>query len=143
MKHIYYVLLLFITYGSYAQQTFSFTYDEAGNQKIRQLICINCRTSDKNETQDLSLTESSDFPQISFYPNPVQEELYLKWQIDKNLYVNSIEVYTMQGQIVYSKQNLSQSDTANIVFSNFAQGIYNVLLIYNNGDKKDLKIVKK
>lgn len=49
----------------------------------------------------------------------------------------------MAGQLVSSKQKLQDSDNTTVEFQNLAQGIYNVILVYNNGEKKVLKVIKK
>ena len=68
-------------------QKIRFEYDEAGNQILRTW-CTSCSSRITNEPEkDFSKLEDSDlqkfFPQdvISYYPNPVKEELYLKWDI--------------------------------------------------------------
>lgn len=145
MKQLYTIVFLFIICGVKAQTTLSFDYDESGNQKLREIICVNCRTANgtDQEVTNQEFTESADFPQISFYPNPVQEELFIKWELNENLYISSLEVYNIQGQFIYSKDDLSQANTTSISFGNLAQGMYVVSLVYNNGEKKDLKVIKK
>ena len=85
-----------------AQDKILFSYDNAGNQ-IKRELCINCpsgtgKTTNVKPKEIIALTEDDlqkFFPDdlISYYPNPVKEELYLKWELkDENL-VNSIQVY--------------------------------------------------
>lgn len=145
MKYLFSIILL-ITWSSYSQNTLSFSYDSAGNQTVREIICINCNVGGKIATessQEENLEQSKEHTQISFYPNPVQEELYIKWINEDGQFVTSIDVYSLQGQMVYTQQNLSETDNTTVAFQNYAQGVYSVLLIYNNNEKKALKVIKK
>lgn len=73
------------TISSYSQNKILFEYDTAGNQ-IQRVLCINCEpgrgriAQNKKEiteltSEDLIKTYPGDL--ISYYPNPVKEELYL------------------------------------------------------------------
>ena len=156
MKHFLKVLLLLSGYCCYSQSDYGnveFRYDIAGNQIKRQLICVNCDTplrmanpgpvTAMDSVTDQDLTKSLEYKNVSYYPNPVLEQLYVKWNNDQNLYVNAIEVYSMAGQIVVSKENLKDQDHSIVEFQKMAQGIYNVILVYSNGERKDLKVIKK
>ena len=48
---------------------------------------------------------------ISYYPNPVREELYLKWELTKENKVSSIEVFSINGQRVNVYSNLEKENT--------------------------------
>lgn len=80
---------------------------------------------------------------MSYYPNPVREELYVKWKIETTKTVKSIEVYSMSGQILSSYSNLESTDITSVAFQSYPMGIYNLMLVYSNGETKTLKIVKK
>jgi outer membrane protein len=80
---------------------------------------------------------------ISYYPNPVREELYLKWELVNENKVSSIEVFTINGQRVNVYSNLEKENTKNIPFQEYPQGTYLVLLSYTNGDQKSITILKK
>ncbi len=96
MKHF----ILFILFGfsqfTSAQDRIIFSYDNAGNQITRSL-CLQCTTlKNSPKPKEIIALKEEDlqkfFPEdvISYYPNPVKEELYLKWELkDENL-VNSI-----------------------------------------------------
>ncbi len=62
----------------------TFSYDTAGNQTSRTL-CLKCVSKNGNETpKEVVALQEEDlqkfFPEdvISYYPNPVKEQLYLK-----------------------------------------------------------------
>ncbi len=91
-KKLFIVVLLASVIQLYGQEkTIEFSYDNSGNQTERK-ICINCSTASKtlNETtaEDFIPIDVNPTDQITYYPNPVQEELYLKWELinDKNKY---------------------------------------------------------
>lgn len=138
--------LLFQIY-CHGQEKISFQYDSSGNQIVRELICITCedpagRIKNSDEITESDFTTSI-YDQVKYYPNPVLETLYIQWQNKENNAVTSIEVYSMTGQLVTSKQNLVKEVTSAIEFQNLSQGLYNVVLVYTTGEKKVLKVVKK
>jgi len=149
MKHfLTTAFLLVATYG-YTQsqgEKIQFTYDNSGNQIVRQLICISCKDPGgrpANPFSDEDLIESTEHQKISYYPNPVLEQLYIKWYNDENKFVKSVSVYSMSGQLVSSKQNLGEKDNTTVDFLNLPTGTYSVVLFYSNDEKKDLKVIKK
>jgi hypothetical protein len=85
------------------------------------------------------------FPQdvISYYPNPVKEELYLKWDIINNNKVSEIQVYTITGQLVRSYAKLDNQNNFVMAFQSYPEGIYTLLLLYTDGDQKSIKIIKQ
>lgn len=103
MNKLYTLLLLLSGLMCQAQNKIKFSYDTAGNQIQRELVCINCKTTNnvKNlseiRKEDLIQSEVSD--QISYYPNPVQQELYLSWELVNNNSVSSIRLYSLTGQL--------------------------------------------
>lgn len=129
-------------------QKIRFEYDAAGNQ-IQRRWCITCFSRNAQEDyKDISNLEDTDlqkfFPEdvISYYPNPVKEELFLKWELINENKVSSIDVFTLNGQVLKSiKENLSQNSLV-ISFQDYPTGIYFLNLNYTNGDQKSIKIVK-
>lgn len=127
-----------------------FYYDIAGNQ-IQRTFCINCPNSRvANETpkeivelEDEDLLKFSPEDIISYYPNPVKEELYLKWELFNENKVSSIEVFSINGQRINLYSNLEKENTKNIPFQEYPQGTYLVLLNYTNGEQKSITILKQ
>ena len=133
-----------------AQKKITFEYDVAGNQ-IKRELCLQC-TSKKSSTsppkeiaalaeEDLEKFAPNDV--ISYYPNPVREELYLKWELSNDVYVKALQVYNFTGQVL---KNYSQSERENnqtIPFQSYPAGVYLVVLEYSNGDQKTIKIIKQ
>jgi hypothetical protein len=127
-----------------------FTYDLAGNQSKRSL-CLNCpSTTGKNvvpkEIAELSaedMLKMSDRDIFSFYPNPVKEELYIKWENTGKQYIENIQVFSINGQLLAAYENISETYSQNIPFQNYPTGVYVVVLYYKNGEQNSLKIIKQ
>jgi hypothetical protein len=148
MKKSYIFILLLCSFYATAQDKIVFSYDTAGNQTKREL-CINCTNpnakyvKDPKELtkEDLIPSEVSD--QISYYPNPVQQELYLSWQLTNNNAVTVIQVYDLNGRLVQSYPGLASANVQTVSFANYPTGVYAVVLAYSNGEQKSIKIVKQ
>ena len=145
-KELLLVILLF-SFLSNAQKI-NFTYDGAGNQ-INRAYCFQCPSSQKKAVKEIEALVEEDmekfFPEdvISYYPNPVKEELFLKWIISEDNYVSSINIVSMAGQMLKQYHTTSGTATQNIPFQEYPTGVYIVLLNYSNGEQKTIKIIKK
>lgn len=142
-----FTLFLFSIVYKTEAQTISFGYDVAGNQTTRSL-CLLCQSKKGDTKEIVALTDDNlqkFYPEdvISYYPNPVKEELYLKWELINNNYVSSIKVYDLNGRIIDSYGNLDNTNNQNVFFQRFPKGIYIVVLIYNNKEEKSIKIIKE
>lgn len=144
------LLTLFCFYGLLSNaQKIRFEYDAAGNQ-IQRKWCTNCFPKNAQEIyKEVSNVEESDFQKffpedvISYYPNPVKEELFLKWNLINENEVLSIVLYTLNGQVLKTiNNNLSQNSLV-ISFQEYPVGVYYLSLNYINGDQKSIKIVKR
>lgn len=148
MKNKITFLMLFIIGFSFGQSPviprIKFTYDTAGNQ-TRRYICTSCAAKNtvyKNEEtlKDADLLEEN---KVFYYPNPVLEELYVKWKNTDDSQVTSVELYSMNGQQLKKITEVKDSELVKISFMDYPTGYYIVVLVYSNGEKKDLKIVKQ
>jgi Secretion system C-terminal sorting domain len=150
MKNYYLILLLaLISANLTAQNKIHFSYDEAGNQTVREW-CPSCDAKKaKTPLKEIAELKEEDlqkfFPKdaISYYPNPVKEELYLKWDLTENNKVTSIQVYALSGQLVTSINKLENKNNEVMTFQNYPLGVYSVILVYANGDEKAIKIIKQ
>lgn len=132
------------------EPTLTFTYDPlTGNQVVRT-FCQSCGIAKvAHEAKEPEALTNEDLLQlftedkISYYPNPVKEELYLQWELVDENYVTSIQVVEMSGQTVASYQNLKSINSQNISFRSFPTGVYLVTLSYTNGNQKTIKIIKQ
>lgn len=73
---------------------------------------------------------------FNIYPNPVQDVL----NITTHLSNYSIEVYSIQGQLIQKKTNVSDSSTLD--YSQYADGIY-LMKLSSENNSKTFKIVKQ
>lgn len=144
------MLLFLCCYIFQAQYRIIFSYDDTANQKQR-LLCINCSTSKiaGEKIKEISAVHENDLLKftsqdvISYYPNPVKEELYLQWELIEGNYVTSIQLYDLNGRVLYSFSDLDKRNSQNIAFQSYPIGMYAVVLFYKNGEQKLIKIVKK
>lgn len=131
----------------------TFAYDNAGNQLNRVLCLSGCTSklskSSKETIKDIDAITEEDLKKfsaedvISYYPNPVKEELYLKWQFAENNYVSSIVIYGINGQVLKTFSKTENINTQNISFQSYPSGVYMVALVYANGEQKTIKIIKQ
>ena len=105
MKQLLFLFTLFtISVNAQIAQRIQFNYDTAGNQ-TRRFVCLNCsaRVADSipkeiTELKEEDLLKFSPEDVISYYPNPVREELYLKWELVNENKVSSIEVFSINSK---------------------------------------------
>lgn len=141
-------LVFSISLLSNAQQKITFEYDGAGNQVLRELCLSGCNPLAK-QTKEIETIVEEDlqkfFPTdaISYYPNPVREELYLKWELFENNAVSLVSVYGLNGQVLKTYAISESTNALNISFSEYSRGVYIVALNYKNGDQKTIKIIKQ
>jgi hypothetical protein len=132
--------------GENALNAIKFTYDEAGNQIRRNFIYL-ARIKNQNDTTPKNsvkqLYKSEEYEDISYYPNPVRSELYLQWKNRAEEKLVSINVYDLNGRLVKLLPDLNDSENTTINFESYPAGVYELLLHYNSGEKKTLKVVKQ
>ena len=146
----YYIALFVLGFAmlSQAQTKIKFSYDTAGNQTSR-ILCVDCPPETGKQIKEIEALVDEDLEKfseedvISYYPNPVKEELYLKWELTDDNYVTSIQVFSMTGQVLSTYQGTKNSNTQNILFQSYPSGVYVVLLNYKSGDPKTIKIIKQ
>jgi hypothetical protein len=151
MKTLAAFLLLALCTVSNAQQKITFNYDSAGNQIVRNLCISGCNPAGKSasDVKDIEAVTEDDLLKfskedvISYYPNPVKEQLYLKWELINDNKVLSITVYGISGQVLRNFSNTENSDNQIISFEQYPRGVYLVALNYKNGEQKTIKIIKQ
>lgn len=148
MKKTLLILLLIWGLSSNAQKI-NFEYDVVGNQILRT-YCPNCNSripqENLKETSELTTEDLQKFfPEdvISYYPNPVKEELFLKWELINDNKVLDINVYNPSGQLVDAYGNLEKVDSKSFSFVDYPVGLYLIVLNYSNGEQKSITIIKK
>lgn len=139
------LLLLFCFSLNGIAQSINFEYDAAGNQ-IKRFYMNPGKNSGEpiKEYEDLKDEDLRKFfPEdvISYYPNPVKDELYLEWELVNDNKVLSIDIYNINGQLIKHIKNLSKNKTI-VSFREFTSGTYLVNLNYATGDQKSITIIK-
>lgn len=84
-----------------------------------------------------AIKETKSATTISYYPNPVLKNLYVKSEGE----IQSIDVFTITGQRV--KSEMLKANNASIDFSDLKQGTYFVAVTLNDETRAIRKIVKK
>jgi hypothetical protein len=149
MKHNFIYLLFVFSLSMHAQNSIVFKYDSAGNQTQRNFIFGAESKGSSVPPKEIVALEEEDlqkfFPEdvISYYPNPVREELYLKWVLNNENYVKSLQVYNFNGQILKSYSQSGSSNEQIIPFQAYSTGTYLIVLEYSDGDQKTIKIIKQ
>jgi len=148
MKKIITLLLFGFCAFLNGQTKLNFGYDGAGNQ-ISRILCINCLSKSAQDIVEPDAITQNDlekfFPEdvISYYPNPVREELYLQWELTHDNFVASVNLYSITGQLLRTYQLNNSSNSLAIPFQQYTVGVYIVLLSYKDGGEKSIKIIKK
>jgi len=152
MSKLLITLLLFGLSGITQAQKIRFEYDVAGNQVLRT-YCISCasRSSESLQPAAKDAADITDadlqkfFPEdvISYYPNPVRDEMFLKWELINDNKVNTIEVYSLNGQLLKLYKDTANSNSRSISFQDYPVGVYFIHLNYADGDQKSIKIIKE
>lgn len=127
-------------------QTLHFSYDTAGNQIIREQICQECvgvidSSTDRIAKPDRIPTKPKN--QVHYFPNPVIDELHLKWSSVDDKLLMSVALYSINGQHIRTFSNLERQSDFKIPFSDCPSGIYSLIINYSNSEKQALTIIKK
>ncbi len=137
MKKILLLIFFICAASLYAQQEtppLYLEYDNAGNQVLSDLVCVNCRGAVEKHSLD----------NVTYYPNPVAEQLNLIWEnTDQSRVITAINIYNLNGKLLTSKNNLNSQTQLNLNFSDKTSGIYVVEFLSSDGEKKSIKVIKK
>ncbi|MCB0376359.1 MAG: T9SS type A sorting domain-containing protein [Sinomicrobium sp.] len=120
-------------YAQQEQPPLYLEYDASGNQILSDLVCVNCPGAEGKHSLD----------NVTYYPNPVAEQLNLTWENTGQSRVTAVKVYGLGGKLVTSNTILSLETELSLNFSDKTAGIYIVELLSSDGDKKSFKIIKK
>jgi hypothetical protein len=70
-------------------------------------------------------------------------ELYISWELIDKRQVENITVYNLNGSLLQTLSDM-KSDTINTIpFGNYPSGMYVVVLNFNDGKGKSIKVEKK
>jgi hypothetical protein len=142
------LFIALIAIKSNAQAKINFMYDAAGNQTSR-FYCTNCGSTPVRSTEKTEKVQEKNFQKffpedvLSYYPNPVKDELYLKWELVNNIKVTTIDLYSVSGQLIKQINEFNTANTHIISFNELAVGMYLLNLNYSNGEVKTINIAKQ
>lgn len=151
MKKILTLLLFCMLLFTRAQGKLKFTYDPLTGNQITRELCFGCPNVAKpsKDIQEIEAITEEDLQkfspgdEISYYPNPVKEELYLKWEVIDQNTISSIQVYNITGQVLKNYAGNDNAGNINIPFQDYSNGVYLIQLNYSKGDSKTIKIIKQ
>lgn len=136
MKKILLLTFFMCAASAYAQQEpapLYLEYDNAGNQVLSDLVCVNCPGAAEKHSLD----------KVTYYPNPVAQELNLTWENTDQYRVTDVKMYGLDGKLITSVNNLNPQNQLSLSFSNKAAGIYIIEILSSDNRKKSFKIIKK
>nr|WP_315220593.1 T9SS type A sorting domain-containing protein [uncultured Flavobacterium sp.] len=145
MRYYVVILMCLFSFVTDAQTKIKFAYDNAGNQ-VSRILCINCEAKPTKEINAIASEDLQKFSEedvISYYPNPVKEELYLQWKLTQDNYVTSVQVFSISGQTLATYKGNNTIKNVTIPFQSFPSGVYIVLVSYKAGEAKSIKIIKQ
>ncbi len=133
---------------SYSQDKLTFTYDAAGNQILRDKVCIDCppplapQFSRAGVDADLSENGLSTKPFV-VYPNPTTHLLFVEWLNTDGSVVEELNLFTLDGKHLLNLKPKSDMRQVNIDFSKYPSGVYLLITNFNSGKRESFKIIKK
>lgn len=140
------VFFLLISFTGYSQKRIKFEYDSAGNQ-IKRYVCL-CAARQSDELLKFEDLKEDDLLKlynedvVSYYPNPVEEKLFLKWELIDDKRVSLIELFSISGKKISSINNLEKENSKIVSFESLPTGSYVLNLIYTSGEVNSIKIIK-
>ncbi|MEM9361246.1 MAG: T9SS type A sorting domain-containing protein [Bacteroidota bacterium] len=151
-------LLLGSTTWAQNQYKIQFSYDSAGNQTLRDRVCINCGTSkevlDSIPTEDVAIQEDlledlsgvdntpETISNIAAYPNPVTDLLTVEWR-DNERRVAKVILFSGIGRQLYEKTISSRQGNTQLSFATYPTGHYILSVYYTDSTRKTFHILKK
>ncbi|MEI6123654.1 MAG: M14 family zinc carboxypeptidase [Bacteroidota bacterium] len=128
--------------GSSSSPNPSHLYTTTGNYTV-QLIVINGNCSDTSTQQVVITTVGVDenlFSKVAIYPNPVLGDFTIDFGTRSTIPV-IVDIYSMNGQLRYTKTISNTLEPANINIASFAAGVYAIRLSTAT-DQKYFRIFK-
>lgn len=150
-------MLTAFTAAGQEQYKIAFSYDAAGNQILRDRVCINCNSTSKAPVKTDSLDvdiptdavteleeelgQKKDY-EIIAYPNPVTDILKVEWDLSKNA-VNQLVIFAPNGRQLKTRNVSNRNQSIDLDFSKYPLGMYIVVAIYTDGSRQSFQVLKK
>lgn len=152
------LVMIFVCLSSFATQAQSeeykikFSYDSAGNQILRDRVCLNCSSAKTTAAKKELIAETSEEEEITegvdnrsiitAYPNPVTDLLNVVWVESENV-VKQVAVYGADGRVLFTQEINSLSGQLNLDFGRYSSGLYLLLVTYQDNHQETFKVIKK
>lgn len=147
MKKIVLLFTLLCFSFIYSQKSYTFSYDTAGNQtEGKRFIYIANTFEPGGEFKNGNISNEIPFvleENLTYYPNPVRDILYLKWTNIDSENIRSFALFSMTGALLKKYEGLEQTTEHNISFSEYPSGTYIVTIGYSSGEERSIKIIKQ
>jgi len=134
LKHQLTIAILLLTIAGFAQNNFSYAYDNAGNRITRKIITINGNKSAAAQDSSRKTEQYNDAlgeMKITIYPNPTKGQLVMKIENLPDNTATRADVFDYSGRAICSVEKLTGYNTIDI--SSQAPGNYIMRIIA--GDK--------
>jgi len=152
------LVMIFVCLTSFAMQGQSeeykikFSYDSAGNQILRDRVCVNCSGAKAIDSKKELIAETPEEEEkieaidnrsmITAYPNPVTDLLNVMW-VESGNAVKQIGIYGADGRVLYTQEVNSLSGQLNMDFGKYPSGLYLLLVTYQDNSQETFKVIKK
>lgn len=134
----------------YGQDKLAFSYDSAGNQILRDRICLNCNTTMANNEKDSIAAEISEMyspglltRKLIASPNPVTNILNVEWIGKLSNPVKQITLFGSGNKLISTTKIAQNTNQFQLNFERYPSGFYLMLVSYANGTTENFKIIKK
>ncbi len=145
MKKFYLFLLSIFPLAAFSQSTLYFSYDAAGNQVLRDVVCINCGAgimpAAKNMVSDETITVST--ASLTAFPNPVTHKLRVQWVYDKANPLQELQLSSANGSLLQKLPVKTGAGQTELDFSLYSPGLYLLTGIGADGKITTIKIVRQ
>ncbi|MGG5506147.1 MULTISPECIES: T9SS type A sorting domain-containing protein [unclassified Myroides] len=149
MKNNVKLLVLLLSWSATSQiasKQLVFDYDGAGNQIYRGVIEDSSTSNPllSNDSNEFLLQETAqnEKPKLKYYPNPVQEVLFILW--DRTVQeVAAIFLYSSNYQVILKRENLFVEEQTYFDVRALPQGSYVMVVQYADGTKENGIIIKR
>ncbi len=149
MKYIIAFISFFIPVIAFAQNPqIVYSYDASGNRIQRKTIVLGTEdplpptpSSNKVATNQTTtgIKDSIGKFNVSFYPNPIENYVNVKFDVNTNLSHAKLKVLDMRGIVLIEENNLSTITKLN--FQSLAAGQY-IIWIEVDGQMKEWGVIK-
>ena len=144
MKQFYLILLSMLPLAAFSQSALYFSSDAAGNQVLRDVVCIICGTimrANNALASDEKMSVSAE--SLTASPNPVTHKLSVKWVYDEASPLQMLQVHNANGSLLQQLPVKSGAGQMELDFSSYLPGMYLLTGIGPNGKITTIKIIKQ